>query len=111
MDRSFVSMGLLLAVASCVPPAAAHFDNVSPTVPLRKASLPANPADQVPMATEEPPPPEILAEEIAPGMPATPFDMSQRSPVDMQNAQECLTAAVYYEARSESEEGQRAVAQ
>jgi spore germination cell wall hydrolase CwlJ-like protein len=104
-------MGLLLAVASCVPPAAARFQALTPTTPLRNASLPANPADQIPMATEEPPPPEILAEEVAPGMPATPFDISQRSPVDMQNALECLTAAVYYEARSEAEDGQRAVAQ
>jgi hypothetical protein len=110
MDRSFVSMGLLLAVASCVPPAAARFQSVTPTTSLRQASLPTGQL-RLPMATEEPPPPEILAEEIAPGLPAAPFDMSQRAPVDMQNALECLTAAVYYEARSESEDGQRAVAQ
>jgi hypothetical protein len=113
MDRSFVSLGLLLAVASCVPPAAARYqaDSLTAADPrLRQASLPAGPLN-LPMATEEPPPPEILAEEIAPGLPAAPFDMSQRSPVDMGNALECLTAAVYYEARSESVEGQRAVAQ
>lgn len=114
MDRSFVSLGLLLAVASCVPPAAARFraeSFTSSSAQLRQASLPANPSLQIPTATEEPPPPEILAEEIAPGAPARPFDIGQASPVDMNNALECLTAAVYYEARSESEDGQRAVAQ
>jgi hypothetical protein len=110
MDRSFVSMGLLLAMASCVPPATARFQTLTPSAQLRHASLPAGQL-QLPMATEEPPPPEILAEEIAPGLPAAPFDMSRRSPVDMNNALECLTAAVYHEARSESEDGQRAVAQ
>ena len=113
MDRSFVSMGLLLAMASCVPPATARFqaNTLTSSDPrLHQASLPAAPFG-LPTATEEPPPPEILAEEIAPGLPASPFDMSQRSQVDMSNALECLTAAVYHEARSESVEGQRAVAQ
>jgi hypothetical protein len=113
MDRSFLSLGLLLVVASCVPPAAARYQangltSIDPR--LHPASLPAGPL-QLPTATEEPPPPAILAEEIAPGLPAQPFDMSQRTPVDMQNALECLTAAVYYEARSESDDGERAVAQ
>jgi hypothetical protein len=112
MDRSFVSLGLLLVVASCVPPAAARYQAQTFTADqLHKASLPTNEALSVPIATEAPPPPEILAEDIAPGLPAQPFDMSQRSDVDMNNALECLTAAVYYEARSESEDGQRAVAQ
>jgi hypothetical protein len=95
-----------------VPPAAARFQAQTFTADqLHKASLPGADALRLPMATEAPPPPEILAEEIAPGLPAQPFDMSQRSQVDMNNALECLTAAVYYEARSESEDGQRAVAQ
>src|SRR5690606_37364832 len=34
-----------------------------------------------------------------------------RSTVDMGRALECLTAAIYYEAASESDDGQRAVAQ
>ena len=109
-----MSLGLLLAVASCVPPAAARYQVDSLTssnMPLHPASLPTNPSAQIPTATEEPPPPEIMAEEIAPGLPASPFHIGRSSPVDMHNALECLTAAVYYEARSESEDGQRAVAQ
>jgi hypothetical protein len=48
---------------------------------------------------------------IAPGPPAKPFDALNRSQGDFLRSLDCLTAAVYYEARSESEEGQRAVAQ
>jgi hypothetical protein len=42
---------------------------------------------------------------------ATPFVNSSKTVEDAQRALECLTAAVYYEARSETVEGQRAVAQ
>jgi spore germination cell wall hydrolase CwlJ-like protein len=112
MDRSFVSLGLLLVVASCVPPAAARYQpQTFATAELRQASLPTNEALRLPTAAEAPPPPEILAEEIAPGLPAQPFTMAQRSNVDMNNALECLTTAIYYEARSESDDGERAVAQ
>ncbi len=43
--------------------------------------------------------------------PAQPFVMNDGSAVDQARALDCLTAAVYYEAASESEIGQRAVAQ
>lgn len=39
------------------------------------------------------------------------FRFAARTEEDAARARECLTAAVYYEARSESQEGQRAVAQ
>ena len=43
--------------------------------------------------------------------PASPFLAASRSPEDAARAIDCLTAAVYYEARSQSADGQRAVAQ
>ena len=43
--------------------------------------------------------------------PALPFVLNDGSAVDQARALDCLTAAVYYEAASESEIGQRAVAQ
>ncbi len=101
--RSFPGLGfVLLLVASCVPPAGARFRavysavaSVSPQVEVIKA----------------PPSAEILAEAIAPGAAAKPFDLGSTSRTDVLGALDCLTAAIYYEARSESVDGQRAVAQ
>ena len=42
---------------------------------------------------------------------ARPFSMSATTVADRTRALECLTAAIYYEAASESDDGQRAVAQ
>ncbi|HEX5183729.1 MAG TPA: cell wall hydrolase [Allosphingosinicella sp.] len=104
-----LALPVLLFAASCVPTARAGTEDAHP------ASLTARPPAQaiqpVPTATEEPPPPEILAQEIAVGDPAKPFDIGPASKGDVQTALECLTAAIYYEARSQSDDGQRAVAQ
>jgi hypothetical protein len=43
--------------------------------------------------------------------PAAPLDLRGASSIDRARALECLSAAVYYEAASESDDGQRAVAQ
>ena len=43
--------------------------------------------------------------------PALPFSMAGASALDKARALDCLATAIYYEAASESEEGQRAVAQ
>ncbi len=43
--------------------------------------------------------------------PAPPFSMATASPLDRARALDCLTTAIYYEAASEPEAGQRAVAQ
>jgi spore germination cell wall hydrolase CwlJ-like protein len=108
-DQSMWGLPVLLFAASCVPTASAGPGGA------RLASLTANPpavqAQSVPTATEEPPPPAILAQEIAVGDPARPFDIGPASKSDVQTALECLTAAVYFEARSQSDDGQRAVAQ
>lgn len=46
-----------------------------------------------------------------PGPAAAPFFMGRISSEDFRRAEQCLTTAIYYEAASESEDGQRAVAQ
>jgi spore germination cell wall hydrolase CwlJ-like protein len=110
LHRSLLGMNLLLLSASCVPAAMAGQGAAQPETALVRASAKA-PSTALNLATEEPPPPEILAREIAVGDPARPFDVSTGSPQDMRSALECLTSAIYYEARSEAEDGQRAVAQ
>ena len=98
LHKSMLSLPLLLLGASCVPPLAARQGVASPGAqPVRRAS-----ARAVPL------PP---AEAIAPGRAAEPFVVGNRSERDVAASLQCLTAAVYYEARSEGFEGQRAVAQ
>jgi spore germination cell wall hydrolase CwlJ-like protein len=117
--RLMASLPLMLAAASCVPAQAS---------PSPKADIIA--------AASESPTPGFSFEELAPvsslgrlapaqeahwrkaaamlaapsSTPATPFAL-QGAEDDQQRALECLTAAVYYEARSEGSDGQRAVAQ
>jgi hypothetical protein len=56
------------------------------------------------------PPAQVVAQPLLQSG-AAPFVNSSRTLEDSKRALECLTAAVYYEARSETVEGQRAVAQ
>jgi hypothetical protein len=98
LHKSMLSLPMLLLGASCVPPLAAREGVATPgAVPVIQAA-----AKAVPL------PP---AEAIAPGQAAEPFVVGDRSERDVTASLQCLTAAVYYEARSESVEGQRAVAQ
>jgi spore germination cell wall hydrolase CwlJ-like protein len=97
IHKSMLSLPLLLVGASCVPPVARH-GIVSPgAVAVNRDS-----AKAVPLPS---------AEAVAPGHAAEPFVVGKRSERDVAASLQCLTAAVYYEARSESFEGQRAVAQ
>jgi hypothetical protein len=98
LHKSMLGLPMLLLGASCVPPVAARQGVASP------GSAPAALA----LARAVPLPP---AEAIAPGQAAEPFIVGNRSERDVAASLQCLTAAVYYEARSESFEGQRAVAQ
>jgi spore germination cell wall hydrolase CwlJ-like protein len=98
LHKSMLGLPMLLLGASCVPPVAARQGVASP------GSAPAGPAS----ARAVPLPP---AEAIAPGQAAAPFVVGKRSGRDLAASLQCLTAAVYYEARSEGSEGQRAVAQ
>jgi hypothetical protein len=98
LHKSMLGLPMLLLGASCVPPVAARQGLASPgSAPVSPAS-----AQAVPL-----PPPEA----IAPGHAAAPFVLGKRGERDIAASLRCLTAAIYYEARSESSEGQRAVAQ
>ena len=95
-------LGLALASASCVPVATAgpqHVEIALPAVaeaPAPTLNLLATPAS-APVASSGP----------APGA----FVFDGRTPLDRMRSLDCLAQAIYYEARSESEDGQRAVAQ
>jgi hypothetical protein len=116
-NKAMLGWPILLLSASCVPQALGHQLAMSATALPTTAPGPdigAKPGFQtlsLPVAAEAPPPTEQLAEEIAVGSAAKPFDVAAASTDDVRSAEECLTAAIYYEARSESEDGQRAVAQ
>lgn len=111
--RHLSGLVMLVAAASCVPPGGAHAPAavsadvpaprrwVSPgtllaAMPGASAALPAAPATLDPLVL----PPQ-----------AAPFAQVAQDEVDAGRALDCLTAAVYYEARGESVDGQRAVAQ
>ncbi|MEA3039323.1 MAG: hypothetical protein QOE79_1836 [Sphingomonadales bacterium] len=113
-NKAMLGWPILLLSASCVPAAFGQQLAMSVAPVAAPAAPSARPGFQtisLPVAAEEPPPPEVMADEIAVGSPARPFDMGPASANDFHSALDCLTAAVYYEARSESEDGQRAVAQ
>jgi spore germination cell wall hydrolase CwlJ-like protein len=98
LNKSMLALPVILLGASCVPPVAAGPQVASASAAsARRAAVRAVPL-----------PP---AEAIAPGQAAEPFVVGERSARDVAASLQCLTAAVYYEARSESFEGQRAVAQ
>lgn len=102
-------LSLLLAAASCVP-AGQHLALAVPSAvelelaaaPPRAAALPAMPAQALNVALP-------LSEQLNPA--ALPFVGHSLSGRDERRSLDCLTSAVYYEAASESEPGQRAVAQ
>ncbi len=117
--RSPLGLCLLAISASCVPAG-------NGTRPATAAAAPAaSPAAlaQAPLPKPEP----LLLQPIAPDTamamnaaipvsegfnpPARPFSFGTRTAADRMRSMECLTSAIYYEAASENEDGQRAVAQ
>jgi spore germination cell wall hydrolase CwlJ-like protein len=113
--RELACAGMLLATASCLPARAAD----SPTaLAAATASVALPPAPQPePMVLREVAPTEALrinatipfSAEPNPRAASVVFRAS--GPGDQLRSLQCLAEAIYYEARSESEEGQRAVAQ
>ena len=87
--------GLALATASCVPAAASDGP-----LAFASADVPAGVITAAPVPTA-----------VVPTPGATTYAFDGRTPLDNLRAQDCLAQAIYYEAGSESEEGQRAVAQ
>src|SRR3954454_15552447 len=106
LHKSLLGLPVVLLGASCVPPVAA---GQGPQRPVTLASVAA------PRTAVTPPARALLPlpapEAIAPGHAAVPFDIADHGEKDVLASLQCLTSAVYYEARSEGSEGQRAVAQ
>ncbi|HYI64522.1 MAG TPA: cell wall hydrolase [Allosphingosinicella sp.] len=103
---------LIVPMASCVPAAATQ----APAFQLEAAAAPAppptGPAGAAPLAAVG----ALAANAALPidgglNPAATPFAFRAATPIDQLRSLDCLAQAVFYEARSESEDGQRAVAQ
>lgn len=112
--RTRVPAGLLLlaTVASCLPQAeVAPHSGARPIATVTMINrlaldLPAEVAARLPALVDAASPTTTFS--AAPPLLAL---ATTRSPDDAARAIECLTAAVYYEARSQNDDGQRAVAQ
>ncbi|HEY0411586.1 MAG TPA: cell wall hydrolase [Allosphingosinicella sp.] len=116
--RELACLVLLFASASCVPSRAAYAPQIAAAAAPGTAATPA-------AAVPEPEP--MLLQPVSPtdaaainaSIPlagdanprAASIVFRAAAPLDQLRSLQCLAEAVYYEARSESEEGQRAVAQ
>jgi hypothetical protein len=102
-EDHFPGAALLYAAEQDVPPPGAIDPNAAPaagatgTADLPALPIPAN-ADLTP-------------DTDGTVRPAQPFSMAGASTIDRGRALQCLATAIYYEAASESDDGQRAVAQ
>jgi spore germination cell wall hydrolase CwlJ-like protein len=106
--RSLLCMAML-PLASCVPQATARVDSGEHAMALasgliRWSRTPVTAIYQAPTRNE-------IVQQTAVGDPAEPFEFANGDDNVRGNSLDCLTAAVYYEARSETPDGQRAVAQ
>jgi spore germination cell wall hydrolase CwlJ-like protein len=113
-------LGLLVATASCVPGGTA----VRPVSASASVTIALPPLEmlETPAAPESLAPPALPADKVAalnaaipiaaiPNPAAHSVVFRASTPVDQMRALDCLAQAIYYEARSETEAGQRAVAQ
>jgi spore germination cell wall hydrolase CwlJ-like protein len=109
--RSSLGLAALMAVASCVPPQgnAAHVAESAAPAP-QYTSVRVAPGVILAQMPDMPVPPPPMPTD-APMQAAPAFTAETQSSEDAGRALDCLTAAVYYEARSQSIDGQRAVAQ
>jgi len=117
--RDAACLALLLGSASCVPSATTRpsAQAAPPAVAAQRlAAIPAPPEPE-PMLLQPVSPIDAaainatipLAGDVGPSAGAVAFHPA--APIDRLRSLQCLAEAVYYEARSESEDGQRAVAQ
>lgn len=112
MDSRFIiGLAALATATSCVAPGAGRYDVAQRAV--ARAHTQAKPAPIVPAGPSpmmlSAPPVATPADAVVPAE-APPF-IAPAQTDDAARALDCLTAAVYYEARSEPIEGQEAVAQ
>jgi spore germination cell wall hydrolase CwlJ-like protein len=112
--RELACASMLLATASCLPLQATPSPDPAAAATPATATAPPQPE---PMVLREVAPTEALrinatipfSAEPNPRAASTVF--SAAAPGDQMRSLQCLAEAIYYEARSESEDGQRAVAQ
>lgn len=110
--RAPAGLGLLAMAASCLPqaegPQRLKARPIATVTMINRLALdlPADVAARLPALVDASGP----ATAIAAAQPLLALSAT-RSPDDAARAIECMTAAVYYEARSQSDDGQRAVAQ
>lgn len=119
LARIGVVASLALFANSCVPSSASpalpdthRYAVVVQDIPAEATVVAAEPLLQrlnLQVGPAELPP--LAAPDLSAGPPATSFLAAARSSDDAARAIECMTAAIYYEARSEPVGGQRAVAQ
>ncbi len=116
-QRSLLGFAMLLLAASCVPPKLAG-PVAAPSLASGRTLLP--PLQRPQLAQAETVPSAIVAPSVAPrpiattlasAIAAPPFESVAQDDDAARRSLECLSAAVYYEARSEPLDGQRAVAQ
>ena len=106
--RALSCAPVMLAAASCVPTAGLQVAAAPAAVSAPERPL-VKPVAVPEWAQLEPGMPyKILERAIAP---ATPFAAGPQAEEDYARSLDCLAQAIFYEARSESEDGQRAVAQ
>ena len=106
MVGRLILIAAMSLLASCVPQATAHVDRGAEAA-RALIDWGAPDVNQVYAAPTR----EEILEATAVGHAAQPFEFANGQESLRGNSLECLTAAVYYEARSESLDGQRAVAQ
>lgn len=110
--RTLMAVATIVAATSCVPQPSQTKAPPQPQVVsdpkqlLQKFGLDV-PADVAALANQ----PESVVDLMARPTAAPAFFMPGQNPDDRARAEDCLTAAIYYEARSEPVDGQRAVAQ
>jgi spore germination cell wall hydrolase CwlJ-like protein len=113
--RELACCATLLATASCVPLSAAPAP--AGTLAHMSGAAATRPPQPEPMVLRDVAPTEAarindsipFSDEANPRAPSTVFRAA--GPADQVRSLQCLAEAIYYEARSESEDGQRAVAQ
>jgi hypothetical protein len=111
MSKSYqLCLPTLLLAASCVPPAIA-VEGPRPAYVLAEGETRPIPLAAADYAEANAALPVIDPEALAPGSAAEPFILGAENEGDRYRSLQCLTTAIYHEARSETDEGQRAVAQ
>lgn len=108
----FLARGAVVSIALDPPK---PYDPVSDPsrwlLPVRAEPITTGSIVETPVVAPSSPFVMPAAETFSPGVAASPYVFQGRTPTDQLRASLCLTAAIYYEAANEPDDGQRAVAQ